>query len=109
VPPAVKANNFREVKRRMKVRIQFYKLTVTGANGAAEFRFNHAGHCEQVLRGFVHSGHEVTIKEVTEIKEVTQEELAVLRDEGVNFFVFDEPKLSRNEVMAVTCQPAGCR
>jgi hypothetical protein len=76
----------------MKVKIKYFKLTV---NGDKTFDFNHAGHCEQVLRGFVHSGHEVTIKEVTEIKEVTPEEYDEMCREDINVRIIDSPRDSK--------------
>jgi hypothetical protein len=80
----------------VKVMVKYFSLVVDGK----EFKFNSAGHCEQVLRGFVHSGFTVTIKEVSEIRIVTSDEIDQYNTEGTNFRYFnDGPKtaLSRNE------------
>jgi hypothetical protein len=88
----------------VKVMVKFFTLTVNGVI----FEFNHSGHCEQVLRGFVHSGYEVVIKEVSEIRTVTQSELDQYRNDDVNFRHVDEPKMiseDRCETQTV-CDPA---
>jgi len=76
----------------MKIKVKYFKLTV---DGAQTFDFNGSGHCEQVLRGLVHSGHEVTINEVSEIREVSPEQLDNLRETDANFrFIDDSNKIS---------------
>lgn len=78
---------------KQEVVVKYFTIAVEGI----VLKFNSSGHCEQVLRGLVHSGYVVTIKEVTEIRQVTSEEIQKYYAEGVNFNYIDSPKkLSRN-------------
>src|SRR5690554_5191941 len=72
-----------------KVLVKYYKLEVDGKT----FNFNHAGHCEQVLRGLVHSGYQVTISEVVEERKVTQDEINRYRAEDINWRYVNEEEL----------------
>lgn len=85
----------------VKVMVKYFTLTVDGKT----LNFNHSGHCEQVLRGLVHSGHTVTIKEVTEIKTVTQSEINQYRADDVNWRYVEEPK---NKLQEACCETAAC-
>lgn len=91
----------------VKVRIKYFRLTADGK----EFKFNHAGQCEQVLRGLVHSGYTVTIQEVSEIKQVSEEELLVMREDGANFDIIDRPYSGEKACIAPeACTPGNtCR
>ncbi|MDD5065003.1 MAG: hypothetical protein PHQ35_09650 [Phycisphaerae bacterium] len=87
-----------------KVRVQYFSLTVE----SREFKFKFAGHCEQVLRGLVHSGYVVTIKEVSEVRTVSQDEIEKYRAENVNWSYVNDQKISGDCCTPqVTCNPTG--
>ena len=57
----------------MEKRAEYQMAVRQNASDVGEFKFKNPGYAEQVLRGLVHSGYEVTIKEV--YVDLTPEEL----------------------------------